>query len=357
MAATLAAFAYSHLFMLYVGAGGFVPGLWVGFVLVGGVGQAYSLVVKRFVPVLLILIVSAAAGGQSSPVPLDGCRKELKVDEFLVPEDANLAKSTFEKFRSALLGGNREQVVGLMRFPADLVFNGRGHRFDSPREFRGSYEKVFTRYVIDSVRDQKAEELLGGWNGVQLSNHAVSFTRGEDGEFRVSNVIPKVVPVPDFMAPYQDHQLTCPPVVIEGRIVAYDWVTHMFPGFESIYVDHFIVEVTGIVSGKLAARRIRVDFWGVSHLPDYNLSPKAFEAGPVWRMYLRPADGPSSNQEVCTQDVQESIAGVDEAGRELRRDSAITVIAGEGTPTFVGLPCFEVRKQFLSAAGSQVSRR
>ncbi len=317
----------------------------------------YSFIVKHFVIVILTLFLSVAAGAQSGAVPSDRCRKSLKVDEFLLLDDAAAAKRAFETFRNALLSGNREQVIELMNFPADLVVNGYPLKIGTAREFLGKYDRVFTGYVIGSVRNQKPDELLGGWDGVSLSNGAVRFMRTESGEFRISDVRPKRVRPPNFIADFLEHRLSCPPVVVDGRIVAYNWVSHSFPGFENIYVDHLIVDVTSVINGTVPQERIRVDFWGVSHLPEYNLTPKAFEPGSVWRMYLRPADAPPANDEVCGREVQESISSVDEAGRELKKESAIKVLAGGSTPTYSGLPCFEVHKQFFTTSWSFKSDR
>jgi hypothetical protein len=98
------------------------------------------------------------------------------------------------------------------------------------------------------------------------------------------------------------------------------------PGFENIYVDHFIVDVTDVLRGTLTEHRIQVDFWGVSHLPEYNLPAHAFSPGPVVE------DVPATllstaNSEVCGKDVQETISSVGEVGRELEKVSAITVNA------------------------------
>jgi hypothetical protein len=297
---------------------------------------------------ILVLFVAIATGAQREPVSSGSCPKNLRVDQFLLPEDAAAAKRAFEKFREALLKDNREQVIALMNFPADLVVNGRGLKIDSAHELVSKYDTIFTEYVIRSVRDQKTDELLGGWDGVSLSNEAVSFMRSENGEFRINNVIPKPRRVPDSIADFLAARRLCVPVVVEGRIVAYNWLTHMNFGLENIYIDHFIVDVVAVLRGAVPQKRIRVDFWGVSHLPEYNLPSKAFQPGIEWRMYLRPAEAAPVNSEVCRNDVQESLSFVDELGREVEKKPAIEVLAGKESPTYANLPCFEVNKQFFS---------
>jgi hypothetical protein len=304
--------------------------------------------VKHFVIIIVTLLFFGVATAQNGEVQPEGCRKSLKVDEFLLPEDATAAKNTFEKFRKALLSGNREQVIAMMKFPADLILDGYPLKFDTPNEFAYKYDKFFTGYVIESVHNQAPEELLAGWDGVSLSNGAISFARSGNGEFLVSNIIPNYEPLPDSIADFLDHRLTCPPVVVDGQIVAYNWVSHTFPGSEGIYADHFIVDVINVLSGNVTQKRIRVDFWGVSHMPEYKLPPKAFEPDSVWRMYLRPAAMSPSNDEVCAKDVQELITNVDETGRELSKESAIKVLIGKDTPTYADLPCYETHKQFFS---------
>ena len=305
---------------------------------------------KHLVTTILIFMWCGVATAQKEVKPLEGCRKNLRIDEFLLSEDAIAAKRSFSAFRSALLGGNRERVIAMIEFPADLVLNGYGTKFDSAQQFLNKYDEFFTAYVTESVRHQNPEELLAGWAGVSLSDGAVTFERGNDGVYRVKDIRPKPVKLPNSIAEFLDHRLTCPPVVAEGRIVAYDWATHKAPGFENIYIDHLIFDVTNVLRGDFPQTRIRVDFWGVTHLPDYNLPNEVFEPGSIWRMYLRPEGLPPSNEEVCRKGVQETISNVDETGRELWKESAIKILAGEDSLTFAALPCFEVSKQLLSKA-------
>src|SRR3954468_18446671 len=103
------------------------------------------------------------------------CRKNVPIDEFLLPDDAAAAKAAFEELRVALHSGNRSRVIALVAFPADLVLDGRGVKFDTAQEFEKQYEQVFTAYVANSVREQDAEKLTAGWEGVSLSNGAVRF--------------------------------------------------------------------------------------------------------------------------------------------------------------------------------------
>lgn len=296
-----------------------------------------------------LALCTAMTAAQDKVVDLPTpCRKNVPIDEFLLPDDAAAAKAAFEELRVALLSGNRSRVIPLVAFPADLVLDGRGVKFDTAREFEKQYEKVFAAYVTTSVREQDPEKLSAGWEGVSLSTGAVRFRRTEAGDFRIDDVRPRpVVPPSGSVKDFLDKRLTCPPVVVEGRIVAYNWVTHTMPGFENIYIDHFIVDVANVLRGTVAEHRIRVDFWGVSHLPEYNLPAHAFDPGSLWRMYLRRADEPPANSEVCSKDVQETISFVDEAGRELEKASAIKAPSGETSLTYAGLHCFEANQQFF----------
>lgn len=298
---------------------------------------------------LLLALCSATTAAQDKVAALSApCRKNMPIDEFLLPDDAAAAKAAFEELRIALEGDNRSRVIGLIAFPADLVVDGRGTKFDNARDFEKQYEKVFTPYVTNSVREQNPGKLSAGWDGVSLSNGAVRFKRTEGGTFKIDDVRPQPVDPPSgSVKDFLDKRVTCPPVVVEGRIVAYNWITHAMPGFENIYVDHFIVDVTNVRRGDVAERRIRVDFWGVSHLPEYSLPAHAFDRGPLWRMYLRPAGDSPGNSEVCSKDVQETISSVDDAGRELEKTSAIAALSGETSLTYAGLRCFEANKQFF----------
>ena len=303
----------------------------------------------------VLVLSSAAVSAQDKAVGRSSsCGKSVPIDEFLLADDAAAAKKAFEEFRVALLSGNRSRVIALIAFPADLVLDGRGVKFDTPHEFENQYEKIFTKYVTDSVREQDPEKLIAGWEGVSLSNGAVRFRRTQAGSFKVDDVRARAVAPPNgSVKEFLDKRRTCPPAVVEGRIVAYNWVTHTMPGFENIYIDHFIVDVTSVFRGTVPERRIRVDFWGVSHLPQYNLPAQAFNPGSVWRMYLRSADEPPANPEVCIKGVQETISSVDEAGREIDKTSAINAVPGETSLTYAGLQCFEAHMQFFESVGTE----
>jgi hypothetical protein len=304
--------------------------------------------VKTIIAFLLALCSAMTAAQDKVVSPSTPCLKNVPIDEFLLPDDAVAAKAAFQELREALLSGSRSRVIALVAFPADIVLDGRGVKFDSAQEFEKQYEKVFTAHVTNSVRGQDPEKLSAGWDGVSLSNGAVTFRRTQAGNFRIEDVRPIAdAPLTGSIKDFVDKRLTCPPLVVEGRIVAYNWVTHTMPGFENIYVDHFIVDVTNVSRGTLGDRRIRVDFWGVSHLPQYNLPANAFAPGSSWRMYLRRADEPPANSEVCSKDVQETISSVDEAGREIEKASAIKALSGETSLTYAGLHCFQVNQQFF----------
>ncbi|MGC2807950.1 MAG: hypothetical protein WA211_17585, partial [Candidatus Acidiferrales bacterium] len=311
------------------------------------------LIVKRFISALLMLLSVGAAARSATTESSSKCRKNLVIDEFLLQEDAAAAKRAFETFRTALLRGNTEQVIAMVAIPADFVIDGRGVKFATSGDLRASYDKIFTAYVVDSVRTQKADELIAGWEGVTLSNSAVTFTRSENGAFLIGDVRPEPVVLQGLAAELDAKRLTCQPIVVEGRIAAYNWATHNLPGFENIYTDHFIVHVASVVSGRLPDKRIRVDFWGVSHLPDYNLPSRVFEPDHAWRIYLRTEHQQPINQEVCGKEVQETISFVDKAGREVERKSAITALAGYESPSYTGLRCFEAHKQFFTPVSGQ----
>jgi len=156
------------------------------------------------------------------------------------------------------------------------------------------------------------------------------------------------------IAEFLSKRKTCRPVVIEGRIVAYNWASRM-PAFENIYVDHYIVDVTRVLKGDLPQNRIRVDFWGVSHLSEYNLTDEVFEPAHAWRLYLRSATSPV-NDEVCRAEVQESVSFVDEqSGDGVENKSAIVAVGAaqdQAHLTYVGLPCFEMNKSFFIPANT-----
>ena len=80
---------------------------------------------KHFLVIILALSLRGAAIAQDATTSPDRCKKSLKIDEFLIPEDAAQAKNEFEQFQNALLSGNREQVIALIHFPADQI--GRAH--------------------------------------------------------------------------------------------------------------------------------------------------------------------------------------------------------------------------------------
>jgi len=305
----------------------------------------------------LLALCSAVTVAQDNQVNLPTqCRKDLPIDEFLLPDDSAAAKAAFEELRVALLRGDRTRVIALVAFPADLVLDGKGVKFDTAGDFEKQYDKIFTAHVKNSVREQESKHLIAGWEGVSLSNRAVSFRRTATGNFMIDDVRPyDVTPPTGYEKEFLDKRLTCPPVVVQGRVAAFNWVSHAMPGFENIYIDHFIVDVEKVLRGTLPGHQIRVDFWGVSHLPEYNLPATAFHSGPSWRLYLRPTDKPPENPEVCSKDVQETISSVDENGRELEKTSAITSLFGETSLTYAGLSCFEAHQQFFELTTTKSS--
>jgi hypothetical protein len=309
--------------------------------------------VNRLTLAILLLLATCACSAQRIVSPAEDCRKTLTVNQFLLPDDAAAAKQSFVTFREALLNGNREKVISFVRFPADLVLNGSGVSFKTSQEFEGKYDQFFTPYVIRSVRRQKPDELVAGWEGIRLSNRAITLSPGEDGRYLVTDIRSHYQKLPEFIREYEDKQLTCKPVVIEGKVAAYDWVSHAFPGAEGIYADYLIVNVTKTLGGEIHQSTIRIDSWGERSSSDdsrYSLPKDLFKPGTVWRMYLRTAEEVPKNSGICDGPVQETISSVDEHGNEIRRDSAITVLDSEKSLTYAGLPCFEVHKEFLFLA-------
>ncbi len=247
-----------------------------------------------------------------------------------------------------LLDDDRERVATDVRFPLDVVVSGSPLRLNDARDLLRHYGGVFTPFVVSSVRGQDPEQLTAGWDGVSVQNGAVRFIR-DSGGYLVGDVTPKPVKLTGYAAEFMSKRLTCAPLIIEGRVSAYNWASR-WPGFENIYADHLIVDVTRVLRGHLPQPRIRVDFWGVSHLPEYNLPQEVFADSRLWRMYLLAADQSPDNQEVCRDDVQETVEFVDEAGHEVEKRSALVSLTGESqqTMTYLGLPCFEAQRQYFT---------
>ena len=59
----------------------------------------------------------------------------MQLDEFLLPDDASAARAAFEEVRFALVNADKSRVIALVDFPADLVLDGRGVKFDTAQEF------------------------------------------------------------------------------------------------------------------------------------------------------------------------------------------------------------------------------
>ena len=303
---------------------------------------------KRILVAILIILAAGIASAQSPhPTPPQGCSKTLTVDQFLLPDDAAAAKQAFETFRDALLSGNREEVISQVKFPADLVLDGYGVIFKSPQEFEAKYDQLFTQYVISSVRRQKPNELVAGWEGVRLPNGAVKFSREENGRYLIVDIRSSHQRLPKEMQEFEYTQYTCKPVVVEGRVIAYDWWSHNLPGPGGIYIDHFVIAVGSVLSGPAMSNRIHADYWGAGPSPNYSLPDDVFKPGFVWRMYLRPADSTMKQNGICEGEVQENIPIVDEGGNETGKIPAITFQDDEKSVTFNGLPCFEVDQGYV----------
>lgn len=306
---------------------------------------------------MLLTAFSSVALAQTTAEPnaeSAECQRNLPLDEFLLPNDASAAKATFIAFRKALLGGDKKQVSDLIRFPLDTVISGYGVRFKDPDELLNRYDEVFNEFVLTVVKAQDPNKLSANWEGVSTTENALRFA-WDGSRFRIVGISTRLEKLTGSFAGFLNKRKACTPVVIEGRIVAYDWASRM-PAFENIYVDHYIVDVTHVLKGVLAQTRIRVDFWGVSHMAEYNLPDAVFESGPVWRLYLRPSGSPPQNEEICRSAIQESISFVDEeSGEEVEKKAAIVAVGDvpdQEHLTYVGLPCFEVNKSFFFQASA-----
>lgn len=156
-------------------------------------------------------------------------------------------------------------------------------------------------------------------------------------------------PLPATSAATSLHWLFPEPLDIEGRIIAYHWANHVFPGFENIHIEHFVVRVERVIEGHSVPKYIRVDFWGAPHLDEYRLPDEIFEKGNLWRMYLVPHSAASVSEETCQPDVDLTITNVDENGREIGKESAFSSIETvSDLPDFGSLPCYVVKKENIS---------
>lgn len=307
---------------------------------------------------VLLIVFSTGTLSQTTTKPDAGsteCQQALPIDKFLLSDDANAAKAAFISFRKALLDGDKRLVADAVRFPLDTVIDGYGVRFGNADELFKRYDEVFNPFVISVVRVQDPSKLTANWDGVSTSDNAVRFVWNLT-RFQVGGISTRLEKPTGFIAEFLEKRKTCSPVVIEGRIVAYNWVSRTMPGFENIYVDHYIVDVSHVLKGELPQGRIRVDFWGVSHLAEYNLPDEALEPGHFWKFYLRPSGTSPVNEDVCRADVQESISFVDQgSGQEVEKKTAIVPVGSaqdQDRLTYVGLPCFEVNNSFFIALAS-----
>ena len=139
------------------------------------------------------------------------------------------------------------------------------------------------------------------------------------------------------------------PLDVEGRVVAYHWANHVFPGFEGIHIEHFVLRVERVLAGHSDPKYLRVDFWGASHLDEYRLPDEIFEEGKLWRMYLVPHSAASVSKETCQPDVDLTITYVDENGREIGKEPTFSSLdTVSDLPDFGSLPCYVLRKENLS---------
>jgi hypothetical protein len=296
--------------------------------------------------IFALLILSTVGTAQELKNTKDeSCRPSLTLSEFLLPEDETAARSAFSYFRQALLSGKKKQIAEQLKMPFDAVIRGYPVRFKDSNELLQRYAEVFTRFATSAIRMQSPDNLVVRRGAVATPDDVVTLEK-RGGRFHVSGVrTRRDTPGPnEWLA----KRLTCSPVVIEGTIVAYNWVSRSMPGFENIYIDHLLLDVSKVLRGQLDRTRIRVDFWGVAHLPDYNLPKEITEPGKTWRMYLRPAEQPPENREVCN-DVQMTVSFVDEQGKEIEKKSVVVSVTPSTGPTsYSVLPCFQVERQFVT---------
>lgn len=70
---------------------------------------------------------------------------------------------------------------------------------------------------------------MAGWDGVSDERGALRFI-WNDGTYMVGDVMPKRVEAKGGIAEFLSKRLSCPPLVLEGKLAAFDWASQM-PAF------------------------------------------------------------------------------------------------------------------------------
>ena len=286
----------------------------------------------------ILLVVLVLTGGAEAG---ERCRETLSLAEFFIPEDQRLVIQGFRGFKEAVLANRRAEVARKIHFPFELYQNGRWRQIENEEAFLKEYGSLFTPSLVASLAVITNESLSVNWDSIRTPSRQFTFLY-KNGTLALDSILLTKLPKAANEAGSRPW-VTCPPIVIEGSVEAYNWVSHIFPGFENIYVDNLLVKVHRALRGHNIGAKIRVDFWGVSHLSRYNLPKELYTPG-SWRLYLRDISDPPENQEVCQGDVQSVVRSVDESGEEVDSQPAtVRVSDGKMAPVeFKGLRCYQL---------------
>lgn len=116
-----------------------------------------------FLCLLFLLLASSAALAQEKP-------------QCTLP-DCDQAKAFFQKFQQAINAGNKQDVVGMIRYPLNSYRNGNVTVFKTKAQLLAGYGTVFTAGVRCAIKTATLDDVWGNWRGFTISAGAIWWDR------------------------------------------------------------------------------------------------------------------------------------------------------------------------------------
>ncbi len=112
---------------------------------------------------LVLLLLRAATVAQEKP-------------ECTLP-DCEQAKTFFTKFQQAVDAGNKQDVVGMVRYPLHSYRNGKGTVYRTKTQLLAGYDTVFTSGVRCAIKTAALADVWGNWRGFTISAGTIWWDR------------------------------------------------------------------------------------------------------------------------------------------------------------------------------------
>jgi hypothetical protein len=91
--------------------------------------------------------------------------------------DCDQAKAFFGKFQKAVDANQKQEVVGLVRYPLRSYLNGKATVYKTKAQLLSGYDTVFTSGVRCAIQTAKVSDVWGNWRGFTIGAGAIWWDR------------------------------------------------------------------------------------------------------------------------------------------------------------------------------------